>query len=107
MISTTSVLLFYNLLLFSRKLSTKILKFQKKIKTKCPKNFDKIYDKKPLSKFCLLTSPLLPILFSFCRLLQNQTLTVSLSISSSSASCEISALVGRELRKNAISNATK
>ena len=55
----------------------------------------------------LLTSPLLPIRFSFCLRLQNQTRTVSLSISSSSASCEISALVGRELRKNAISNATK
>ena len=54
-----------------------------------------------------LTSPFEPILFSFWRRLQNHTRTVSRSISNSSASLEISAELGRELRKNAISSATK
>ena len=54
-----------------------------------------------------LTSPFEPIRFSFCRRLQNQTRTVSRSISSSSASFDISADVGREFRKNDISRATK
>ena len=64
------------------------------------KNIKKYYKKK-------LTSPFEPIRFSFCRRLQNQTRTVSRSISSSSANFDISADVGREFRKNDISRATK
>ena len=59
------------------------------------------------TKILKLTSPFEPIRFSFCRRLQNQTRTVSRSISSSSANFDISADVGREFRKNDISRATK